>query len=228
MNGILNVCSKLRTKHLLPFLVPTFALALILIVALLEVPKGELHLWLCQPHTTWLDNLMRIITNMVDYAPYILVGVFVLCGYYGWGTYAACNLILSTLLAQALKHLIRAPRPLTWFAENMPDITLPLVEGVKMNKWLSFPSGHTTTFFVMFFTFSIICTTEQMKGNKLIALVCFMMATIGAYSRIYLSQHFALDILGGILIAVISTLIVHYFFVKIGKNSQILTQKAEK
>jgi membrane-associated phospholipid phosphatase len=228
MNDIRTFSSKLQRKHLLPFLVPTLVLALILVITLLIVPKGELHLMLCQPHTAWLDHLVPAFTNLVDYAPYILVVLFLLLRRWGWAAFAASNLILSTLLAQALKHLVRAPRPLTWFAENMPDIVLPLVEGVKMNKWLSFPSGHTTTFFVMFFTISLICCAEQVKGNKAISLLCFLLASFGAYTRIYLSQHFAFDIFGGILVALSSILLIYYFFQKIAKKPEFSCKKAKK
>ena len=228
MSDIRTFSSKLQRKHLLPFLVPTLVLALILGITLLIVPKGELHLMLCQPHTAWLDQLVPAFTNLVDYAPYILVVLFLLLRRWVWAAFAASNLILSTLLAQALKHLVRAPRPLTWFAENMPDIVLPLVEGVKMNKWLSFPSGHTTTFFVMFFTISIICCAEQVKGNKAISLLCFLLASFGAYTRIYLSQHFALDVLAGILIACFSTILLYYFLVLKTKNTRFWAWNVQK
>ena len=47
-------------KHVLPFLVPTLVLALVLGIALLITPKAELHLALCQPHTTGLDTIIPI------------------------------------------------------------------------------------------------------------------------------------------------------------------------
>ena len=141
----------IQAKHILPFLVPTLVLALILAIALLVVPKTELHLALCQPHTAFLDKVVPLFTNLVDWLPYLTV-VLLLFYRAGWATFLASNLLLSTLIVQPIKHLVHAPRPITWFAENMSDVTLPLVEGVRMNHWLSFPSGHTTTFFVLFFT----------------------------------------------------------------------------
>ena len=142
-------------KYLLPFLVPTLVLALVLGITLLILPKAELHLALCQPHTHFLDTIVPIFTDLVDWLPYLCV-VLLLFYRAGWATFLASNLLLSTLIVQPTKHIVHAPRPLTWFAENMPDVSLPLVEGVRMNYWLSFPSGHTTTFFVLFFSLSII------------------------------------------------------------------------
>ena len=216
-----------QAKHIFPFLVPTLVLALILAVALLIVPKAELHLALCQPHTTFLDTIIPFFTNLVDWLPYLIV-VLLLFYRAGWSTFLASNLLLTTLIVQPIKHIVHAPRPLTWFAEYMPDITLPLVEGVRMNHWLSFPSGHTATFFALFFCVSIILCAENVKGKYILSFLCFLCASFGAYTRIYLSQHFALDIFAGILIAVCSTLILYFFLVKNTKNTRFWDWNVQK
>ena len=216
-----------QAKHIFPFLVPTLVLALILAVVLLIVPKSELHLALCQPHTLFLDTIIPFFTNLVDWLPYLIV-VLLLFYRAGWSTFLASNLLLTTLIVQPIKHIVHAPRPLTWFAEYMPDITLPLVEGVRMNHWLSFPSGHTATFFALFFCVSIILCAENVKGKYILSFLCFLCASFGAYTRIYLSQHFALDIFAGILIAVCSTLILYFFLVKNTKNTQFWDWNVQK
>ena len=216
-----------QAKHIFPFLVPTLVLALILAVALLIVPKAELHLALCQPHTLFLDTIIPFFTNLVDWLPYLIV-VLLLFYRAGWSTFLASNLLLTTLIVQPIKHIVHAPRPLTWFAEYMPDITLPLVEGVRMNHWLSFPSGHTATFFALFFCVSIILCAENIKGKYILSFLCFLCASFGAYTRIYLSQHFALDIFAGILIAVCSTLILYFFLVKNTKNTHFWDWNVQK
>ena len=214
-------------KHVLPFLVPTLVLALVLGIALLIIPKAELHLALCQPHTTGLDTIVPIITNLVDWLPYLCV-ILLLFYRVGWATFLASNLLLSTIIVQPIKHIVCAPRPLTWFAENMPDVTLPLVEGVRMNHWLSFPSGHTTTFFVLFYSLSIILCAENVTGKMILSFLCFLCASFGAYTRIYLSQHFALDIFAGILIAVFSTLSLYFFLVKKTKDTHFWGWNVQK
>ena len=216
-----------QAKHLLPFLVPTIVLALVLGIALLIIPKAELHLALCQPHTTGLDTIVPIITNLVDWLPYLCV-ILLLFYRAGWATFLASNLLLSTVIVQPIKHIVCAQRPLTWFAENMPDVTLPLVEGVRMNHWLSFPSGHTTTFFVLFYSLSIILCAENVTGKMILSFLCFLCASFGAYTRIYLSQHFALDIFAGILIAVFSTLSLYFFLVKKTKDTQFWGWNVQK
>ena len=206
---------------------PTLVLALVLGTTLLVVPKAELHLALCQPHTHFLDTIVPIFTDLVDWLPYLCV-VLLLFYRAGWATFLASNLLLSTLIVQPIKHIMHAPRPLTWFAENMPDISLPLVEGVRMNYWLSFPSGHTTTFFVLFFSLSIILYAENIKGKNILSFLCFLCASFGAYTRIYLSQHFTLDIFAGILIAVCSTLVLYFFLVKRTQNTSFWAWRVQK
>ena len=211
----------------MPFLVPTLVLALVLGIALILVPKAELHLALCQPHTALLDKFVPLFTNLVDWLPYLSV-VLLLFYRAGWATFLASNLLLTTLIVQPIKHIVHAPRPLTWFAENMPDLTLPLVDGVRMNLWLSFPSGHTATFFALFFSLSVICCAENIKGKNILSFLCFLCATFGAYTRIYLSQHFALDIFAGILIATFSTILLYYFLVLKTKNTHFWAWKVKK
>ena len=216
-----------QAKHILPFLVPTLVLALVLGIVLLIIPKAELHLALCQPHTSFLDAVIPAFTNLVDWLPYLVI-LLLLFYRAGWATFLASNLLLSTLIVQPIKHIVCAPRPLTWFAENMPDVSLPLVEGVKMNYWLSFPSGHTTTFFVLFFSLSIILCAENIKGKNILSFLCFLCASFGAYTRIYLSQHFALDVFVGILIAIFSTLILYYFLFIKTKTSYFWDWRVQK
>ena len=214
-------------SSILPFLIPTTILALLIVLALLLIPKAQLHLQLCQPHTVFFDTIIPLVTNLVDWLPYLSI-LLLLFYRAGWATFLASNLLLSTLIVQPIKHIVHAPRPLTWFAENMPDVSLPLVEGVKMNLWLSFPSGHTTTFFVLFFSLSIILCAENIKGKNILSFLCFLCASFGAYTRIYLSQHFALDIFAGILIAVCSTLVLYFFLVKRTQNTQFWDWRVQK
>ena len=213
--------------NILPFLIPTLILALSIALLLAIIPKGELHLLLCQPHTPFLDTIVPVFSDLVDWLPYLTV-LLLLFYRAGWATFLASNLLLSTLIVQPIKHIVNAPRPLTWFAENMPEVTLPLVEGVRMNHWLSFPSGHTTTFFVLFFSISIILCAENIRGKNILSLLCFLLATFGAYTRIYLSQHFALDVLAGILIASFSTIFLYYFLVQKTKNTRFWAWNLQK
>ena len=96
------------------------------------------------------------------------------------------------------------------FAANIPDIQLPIVEGVRMNQWFSFPSGHTTSFFALAFVASILATS-RISGwrSYMIQLGLFLLAALGGYSRIYLSQHFTMDVCGGIVVGLLITMVCY-------------------
>ena len=205
-------------------------LSLILIVvlglALLFIPKGELHLLLCDRHTPARDIFYRYYTTIAEWFPYVVCVGILLFGRIGDGIFASSAMIGSALSTQVLKHIINAPRPLTWFGINMPDVELPLVEGVRMNSWFSFPSGHTTSFFALAFVVSILFTKSQEPRDKristIVQITLFILAAIGGYSRIYLSQHFTLDVYAGILVG---TLITSCFYKKMRGKVHFFAKK---
>ena len=212
-------------------------------LALLYIPKADLHLLLCDRHTPARDIFYRYYTTLAEWLPYVMCVLILLFGRVGDGCFASAAMIFSALSTQLFKHIVNAPRPLTWFTENMPDIQLPLTEGVRMNLWYSFPSGHTTSFFAMAFALSILATkslTAQRSNRETVQqrsvltafavqLLLFIAATLGAYSRIYLSQHFALDVFAGVLVGTLITLLCYAVFHRYEDqkwyNYRLLTKK---
>ena len=197
------------------FITLSLILLIVLGLALLCVPKGELHLLLCDRHTPARDIFSRYYTQVAEWFPYVLCVAILLFGRLGDGLFASACQAFAALTTQIIKHILVAPRPLTWFAEHMPDIQLPLAEGVRMNYWLSFPSGHTTSFFALFFALCIICTNKSSINHQLsivLQIGFFLLATLGGYSRIYLSQHFTADVFGGALVGCIITIVCYIIF----------------
>ena len=191
-------------------------LSLILIIvlglALLYIPKGELHLLLCDRHTPARDIFFRYYTHVAEWFPYVVCIAVLLFGRIGDGVFASSAMLLSALSTQVIKHIVNAPRPVIWFGNNMPEINLPLVEGVKMNLWFSFPSGHTTSFFALAFVVGILMSQKWPKYGGLIQVVLFVLATLGGYSRIYLSQHFSADVFAGVIVGVCITILCYVVF----------------
>ena len=200
-------------------------------LAIFCIPKGELHLLLCNRHTPARDIFYRYYTHIAEWAPYVICVLILLFSRAGNAAMAATCIACSELTTQIVKHIVQAPRPITWFAVNMPDIQLPLAEGVRVNQWLSFPSGHTTSFFALFFVLSICLTTSLRNRSSnesnepvnrietdsfiligLLQILLFLCAALGGYSRIYLSQHFAADVLGGIVIGITISTICYAIF----------------
>jgi membrane-associated phospholipid phosphatase len=76
------------------------------------------------------------------------------------------------------------------------------VPGVELHLLHSFPSGHATTAFALFFLLALI---NQNKGLQIFFLIA---ALIAAFSRVYLSQHFLSDVLAGSAIGMFSASII--------------------
>lgn len=217
-------------KQNIVFISLSLLLLLALGSALIFVPKGELHLALCDRHTPARDIFYRYYTHVAEWLPYVLCVLVLIFSKAGHAALAASCIACSELTTQIIKHIVQAPRPLTWFAENMPDVQLPLVEGVKMNYWLSFPSGHTTSFFALFFALAILVGKRTARlinhGPKskiplglnlwlnmlIIPLTLFVLAALGGYSRIYLSQHFPQDVFGGMCVGLLISIACYALF----------------
>ena len=107
------------------------------------------------------------------------------------------NFLLSTLITQISKHVI-------WENINRPIVSgIPLneihtVPGLVTHAYNSFPSGHTATAFTLFLL------TVYLFPTKWVFAIGVIYAIICAYSRVYLGQHFPMDLGGGMLVAVIS------------------------
>jgi membrane-associated phospholipid phosphatase len=104
------------------------------------------------------------------------------------------SFLLSGLVAQIIKNLVTSPRPRLFFK---PGQYSHFIDGVSLANNSSFPSGHTATAFALSAVLAIM-----IKNKNWHLFFLFVAATVG-YSRIYLAQHFLLDVL---IAAVIGTL----------------------
>ena len=143
------------------------------------------------------DTFFSYFTHLADgwiLIPYLIIIVGI---YKKDLLFLVINIIFSTLLTQIPKQLI-------WPSINRPiasgiDLSkIHTVAGVEVHSFNSFPSGHTATAFTLFLV------TIYIFPNKKVLLAGFMYALICGYSRIYLGQHFPLDIAGGIIAALLS------------------------
>ncbi len=197
----------------------TIALLAVIGALILIYDKGTLHLLLCNHHTAAGDVFFPVYTKVAEWGIYIVV-VLLLFYKVGWASFLLGSSLIAGGVGQIIKHIVQAPRPVTWFAEHYPDVCLPAIEGVPFREWNSFPSGHTITFFCLFLVLTMIMEEVicQRSGHSAAdgtsakrffsvsglsaAVGLFCLATLGAYSRIYMSQHFAEDVFAGIIIGV--------------------------
>lgn len=116
------------------------------------------------------------------------------------------SFLLSGLAAQIIKNLVNAPRPKLYFEAGQ---YLHFIDGVSLANHSSFPSGHTAT------AFALATVLVLMARNKSAQLFILFGAVMVGYSRIYLAQHFLLDVMIGALIGTTSGILAVYFALNI-------------
>jgi membrane-associated phospholipid phosphatase len=104
-----------------------------------------------------------------------------------------------------LKQYIYPNRPRPWALYSKTDI-VHLVPGFTPYTNNSFPSGHTATAFCM--AAILACIYPRLKLGWLFMIMALMVG----YSRIYLSQHFFMDVYFGSMIGTVSAFVFYYYF----------------
>lgn len=97
---------------------------------------------------------------------------------------------IAALLANGVKHLIGRPRPKFVHSGDW-QMTLSWVSGLD-----SFPSGHSTASFAV--------ATVLAKRFPLVGPFCVVIALFVALSRVLRGSHFPTDVLGGMVIGILS------------------------
>jgi membrane-associated phospholipid phosphatase len=101
------------------------------------------------------------------------------------------SFLISGIAVQIIKNLVHSTRPTLFFEDGQ---YLHFIDHVSLAGYESFPSGHTATAFAIATVFALLMKNK--KGQ----LPILMGAVLLGYSRIYLAQHFLLDVLVGALI----------------------------
>ena len=220
-------------KTLSVYYIAYLILLTVVLTLLYAYPKVELHLLLNANHTSIQDTFFKYYSVLAEWPFYVLALFPLLWKKKEWTIFYLLSELSGGAVVQILKHLFSAPRPLTVF-ENYPDLVLPMVEGVHMHHSNSFPSGHTSTFFVFFtccalmLAYHYLSAANQRNTRRwvlfnLSLLLLLALAALGGYSRIYLSQHFLSDVCVGSIIGVTMPCLVFYF----GRNKILKLNRHE-
>lgn len=190
-----------HAKQYAAFYIPYSLFVISMAILLLLNSKANLHLWLCSIHTPTLDFFFKYYTEVGGSIPYIALAGIVFYRY-RMALFVLVTQLVSGIASVTIKNIARESRPQKYFAENFPTIELHRIEGVQLFNTHSFPSGHTITAFVFFLSLAFF------TKRPILQVVYLVLAVLVGYSRIYLSQHFALDVLAGSMIGVIITILM--------------------
>ena len=122
------------------------------------------------------------------------------------------SLLVTGVLTQIIKHIIGRPRP---NYESEADFL-----GINFfnfdSAFHSFPSGHTSTIFIVALVLSLI--TPRIK------YFYFLCAFIISLSRVVVGAHYFADVIGGIVISFIGLKITFWIFNEIKSKTNILEE----
>lgn len=187
------------------------------LAVIFSTDKLKLHLLFNAYVSETLNPFFEYLTYIGD--GFFVLGVVALLLFFN--TRKALTLLLCYGLSAGFTQGIKygffpdADRPSLVFEIN--HLPLKLAEGVDVNIHRSFPSGHTTAAFSLFFCLSLF------SGSKSVKILCFLGALLVAFSRVYLSQHFFEDITAGSFIAVFFS-----FFICHILNETVVSQRLTK
>ena len=201
----------MQKKHFIIAVVLSISLAASLFTMSMLWGKNEAFLYLNA-------NLGFVADKVFEYSSYLAEGwiwipyFIVLVGLYKKDkAFILMNFLISTLLTQFAKNFIfgTAMRPM---ASGLDATQIHTVAGVEIHTFNSFPSGHTAT------AFTLLLLTTYLFPNKYVLTIGIVYAMACGYSRIYLAQHFPLDLAGGIFVALLTLPISIFIRKKLNKK----------
>jgi len=170
-------------------------IAIILLASSAVLGRIPVFLFLNRDFGTIADTVLLGFTYLAEgwiWIPYLII--------VGWlfkkdKAIIVYSFVISTLLTQVPKQVFfpTITRPI---ASGIDPQLIHTVKGVVMHQMNSFPSGHTATAFTIF-----LLTIYLFDQTKLI-LIGLLYAILCGYSRVYLGQHFPMDVGGGIIVAI--------------------------
>ncbi len=178
----------------IPFLTAYLIFLILGFVYLVTFQKGDMNLFFMCNRSMFLDSFFKLSTSLAEGMVIMMIGVVLLLqNYKNFIAYLIMLLIMSGLVNFFKKVVFQTLRPAAYFQDYIPIEPIP---GVVLMKQYSFPSGHTTAAFSIFFLLSLF------YPNKRIQILCFVAALSCGISRIYLQQHFFIDVYAGSVLGV--------------------------
>lgn len=173
--------------------------ALTLAYPVLSAPKGAIELAINARHHPAFDLAFRYLTFLGDGT--ILALVFVLGLLFSYRL--SLHTVFLTLFLSAFMLLFKEwlfdglPRPRAFFGDS---VALHFVDGVDVYYKDTFPSGHTATAFAL----AAMLAALYGSGRPALTSALFVLATLAGFSRVYLMQHFAVDVYAGAAVGLLS------------------------
>ncbi|WP_462317882.1 phosphatase PAP2 family protein [Marinilabilia sp.] len=193
-----------RLSSINEFILGTGIFAVLGSLILFILKKGDILLYMNTHLAPFADNFFKTYTHLgLGTLLAIFAVVFLFIRYY-YSIMFAASLISAGVIVFICKKLLftHLYRP----AKNIDLASLPnVIEGMNYHHFGSFPSGHTLTAFA---GATILALAARQKG---LGYLLITMAVGVAISRVYLLQHYFMDVYAGGLIGVAVALGLHFW-----------------
>ena len=199
----MNLSLKDVLKRIKPFFILYLALLSCCLLIKLFYTKDEIYFAVNTRHTDFLDAIEPYITDLGNGWTIVAIAAVLTLYNYRTAFLLITTFIVTSLSVQIVKYIYAAPRPKLYFKDQLSK--LHFVKGVEILNYYSFPSGHTLTAFA---TGTLI--TYLAKNNNWGIPLVFYGIMVG-FSRMYLSEHFFEDVVGGSAMGVVLTIIWIWF-----------------
>lgn len=183
-----------------------FSSCIFLCVLSLVIPKGEEVLFINGNNSAFSDQFFATITHLG--AGHLLILILIVSLFIRfqlslltvsvWISHG----IVCSILKRALFRNLERPKQL------IDNQLLHFIPNVDVHAHFSFPSGHTATIFCICFLLSLWIK------NRIVTVLLLLVALAVGCSRIYLLQHFLMDVAAGATIGVVCTYLFWLYFQK--------------
>ncbi len=157
-------------------------------------------------HRTHFFNIFFIAASKIAEEEGIII-VFIILIFFRFSAFilSALSISLATIITNIIKTITDFPRPLEVYSK-IHDLTINLVPGVEVHRFMSFPSGHTAA------TFAMLLFLLKISKNNYHRISILFLSILVAISRVYLFQHFTRDVLVASIIGILIALLIMYLF----------------
>ncbi len=193
-----------RLKHHWFFIYGYILMLVTGIALLLAKGKEGIFLLLNTYHSSWADYFFTAYTDVGDglFAIALALMLYFVFKKYKLGVTIVVAFLFTGLVAQIIKPFVHSPRPALYFAPRHLSF---FIDSIIHSGNTSFPSGHTITIF------AVTTILALYTSNKWYQLLLLIVAAAVGFSRVYLSQHFLLDVIAGSVIGFAGAILCVYW-----------------
>lgn len=205
-----NICKKnlkvfirdIKTSVVLHLLLSLLVLPLVVFIS-----KYDSLLYINRLHHPFLDELMYHLTRLPELA--LIVFAIILGLFCEKRVFIAIvvSLLISLLVIYLSKFVFFTDfkRPLDWINKN-PQVKIHFNPKITLHTHSSFPSGHTIS------AFCCLSSVAFVSKKGWVQLLLFILAALMGLSRVYVLQHYLIDIYVGAMLGFWITFLVHFYF----------------